>query len=304
MPTTLERHTARWLELPWVETIWNDIVGRPLLPAIQARIIRPMLQRGIDPGRHRMQLSLDRDSASVFLNVRSSYPDASVVAGMTHGSWLLRPCHERVDDDPQMENLEDFISFVAAHYVRRDRILSHMGETGRFRVRDPAWSYDVHPVLAAHLRGHSVTPDQFLSDIVHSGAFRSTETCVSRCQDQSALLCSLPERLGYVEGEVVHGDIALRKLDLSREVTFDGTRNAIVLRRCDLPQTLISGMIGQHATRVVGHHALDVPGLDVVGSRRRGGNVEFLVRAGSVPLAEGRPEGFDAPAAPIPYAIE
>lgn len=295
---TLEQHTARWLELPWVESMWNKAKGRELLPAIQRRIIMPMLELGLDPGRHRFDLKLDRDSTP-FMRIVSRTPAGSTGEDGKDRQWLLRPKHAD-DDEGWMETLRPFIAFLADHYRRKDRILAHMGEAGRFRRSDPAWSYDVHPVMAAHLRGHDVEPDEFVRGVVTGGPFRSNERCMSKPSDAASIICSLPERLGYMDGDVRLGTISLGRIDLSSDVTFVGSRNAVVVRRCEFPQTVLAGIVGQPATMVVDHHAFDVPDLIVTATRRRKNNVEFLVECGMTPFAAGRPADFDAPAVAIP----
>jgi hypothetical protein len=295
---TLEVHTARWLRLPWVESMWSGAVGDALLPAVQRRIILPMLERGLDPGRHRFAFSLHRDS-SAFLKIETTMPDRR---GGAPRQWLLRE-HHAGDDAGWLEDLSAHIDRLADHYVRRDRILAHLGEAGRFRRHDPAWSYDIHPVLAAHVAGHGMTPDGFVRDIVTAGPFRSNGKCLSRPTDKDAVICSLPERLGYLDGEVEGGDILLGRIDLSRQVSFVGSRSAIVVRGCAMPETVLAGIVGQHALAVVDHHAFDVPGLTVTATRRRGGNVEFLVPCRPVPFAKGRPSGLRASAAPIPCTM-
>jgi len=296
--TSLDAHTARWLELPWVECMWNGAIGDELMPAIRRHLILPMLERGLDPGRHRFSFSLHRDS-SPFLKIETTMPDGY---GWTSRQWLLRE-HHADGEAAWLDDLPEHIGRIADHYVRRDRILAHLGEPGRFRRHDPAWSYDVHPVLAAHLAGHGMTPDAFVRDIVTGGPFRSDGKCPSRPTDKDAVVCSLPEKLGYIDGEVKGGDILLGRIDLSKQVSFVGSRSAIVVRGCAMPETVLAGIVGQPALTVVDHHAFDVPGLTVSAVRRRGGNVEFLVPCEPVPFADGRPAGLRAPAAPIPCTM-
>jgi len=295
---TLEAHTARWLQLPWVECMWGGAVANRLLPAVQRRIIVPMLERGLDPGRHRFELSIHHDSGP-FLKVATVMPDEY---GNATRQWLLRERHA-TGDDAWIEDLATCIDRLAGHYRRRDRILAHLGEAGRFRRHDPAWSYDIHPVLAVHVAGHGMTPDAFMQDIVAAGPFRSNEKCLSKPTDKDAIICSLPETLGYLDGEVKGGDILLGRIDLSKEVSFVGSRSAIVVRGCAMPETVLAGIVGQSALAVVDHHAFDRPGLVVTAIRRRGRNVEFLVPCEPVPFAPGRPAGLRSPAVPIPCTM-
>lgn len=292
---TIDQHVARWLELPWVQCMWSGAIGDALMPAIQRHLILPMLERGLDPARHRFSFSLHRDS-SPFLKIETTMPDGD---GQTSRQWLLR---ERHADGPAawLEDLPEHIGRIADHYARRDRILAHLGEAGRFRRRDPAWSYDVHPVLAAHVAGHGVTPDAFVRDIVAGGHFRSDVKCQTKPTNKDAIVCSLPERLGYLDGEVRGGDIVLGRIDLSKQVSFVGSRSAIAVRGCAMPETILAGIIGQPALAVVDHHAFDAPGLTVRAVRRRRGSVEFLVPCENVPFAEGRPAGLRSPPDPIP----
>lgn len=297
---TLDQHVARWLGLPWVEGIWNRAIGDVLLPAVKHHLIVPMLERGLDPGRHRFEFSLHRDS-SPFLKVETKIPRGRREESSAR-QWLLR---ERSADgsDPWLDGLHEAIDSIARHYRRQDRILAHLGEAGRFRRHDPAWSYDIHPVLSAHVRGHGMAPDEFVQAIVTGGPFRSDVRCLSKPTDKDAIVCTLPERLGYIDGEVSHGDILVGRIDLSRQVSFVGSRSAIVVRGSPLPETALAGIVGQPALKVVDHHAFDVPGLVIAGIRRRGGNVEFLVPSASEPFADGRPQGLLSPPVPIPCTM-
>lgn len=280
-----------WRALPCLEGLdmaspWNA----PYLPIVEQLVTR-MLKAGLEPSRARMKMEFETDDEGHSVRMMLKRHDRD---GGIESRFVLRL-------DQSTSRLDDALARLSLMLARQDRILGALGEAGRFRSVDPAWSYRAHPVLAAHLRGCGVTPEDFVRTLPHNGSFRSPVEPVSpktSMNDPQATM--VDARLGYLDGSVTGGDIRLSKIEFGAQVFFRYAPARLELRGIEMPQTMQAAVLGRPAIEVVDHPALEVEGLVIKSIRRIGGRFCLTIPADNVPIAPGRPEGFEDAPPPIP----